>query len=209
MAGPPSLVGEPAVREIERHLRAREARRDALADASRALRRESQAVMARMHEGRSVGREVVAIARRARALAARIRSIAPEDGGLAHDALQESVEAILLDRVVREAPFPSPKALGVPPEAYLSGLGDLVGEVRRLALAALTTGDLGAARRHLATMESLYRTLCRFESPRSIVALKPKQDTARSLVERTRGEVALAGVLARAGGHGPVPSGDG
>jgi predicted translin family RNA/ssDNA-binding protein len=39
----------------------------------------------------------------------------------------------------------------------------------------------------------------RFEGPRSIISLKPKQDAARSLVEKTRGDVALAEVLHRAG----------
>jgi translin len=158
--------------------------------------------MARIHEGRPVAGEIARIAREARALAARVQGGGAADGGLVHDALQECVEAILLQRVVERRSFPSPKELGVAPEAYLAGLADLVGEVRRLALAALAEGALDDAVRYLALMESVYRTLARFESPRAIVQLKPKQDSARALVERTRGDVALASVLARAGARG-------
>ncbi len=163
------------------------------------LRRQAQAAMAHLHEGRTVDREILGIARDARALAERLREEVGADGGIAHDALQESVEAILLHRLVRHRPFPSPRDLAVPPEAYLAGFADLVGEVRRLALEALTRGAILEAREHLAEMDQLFRTLARFESPRAILALKPKQDSARALLERTRGDVALAGILERAG----------
>ncbi len=78
-------------------------------------------------------------------------------------------------------------------------MGDLVGELRRLALASLSEGDVGGGRVRVREMEELFRTLLRFEGPRAIISLKPKQDSARSLVEKTRGDVALAEVLHRAG----------
>lgn len=155
--------------------------------------------MARIHEGRGVHDEIVGLARSARALAERAHGEAGGDRGLAHDALQESAEAILLDCVVRGATFPSPRDLGLGPEEYLSGLGDLVGEMRRLTLSALSTGKLEDAEERLREMESVFRTLLRFEGPRAIISLKPKQDAARSILEKTRGDVALAQVLARAG----------
>ncbi|MCI4357665.1 MAG: hypothetical protein L3J95_04775 [Thermoplasmata archaeon] len=194
-----SLLGEPTVREIESHLKRREQRRDDLFEASRSLRREAQGIMGRIHEGRRVDDEIVTLARTARALAERVRGDGGGDRGLAHDALQESVEAILLDCVVRGSSFPSPKELGIGPEEYLGGLGDLVGEMRRLALTALSEGKLPGAREHLREMESVFRSLLRFEGPRAIVSLKPKQDAARAILEKTRGDVALAEVLARAG----------
>ncbi|MCI4348948.1 MAG: hypothetical protein L3J93_01850 [Thermoplasmata archaeon] len=113
--------------------------------------------------------------------------------------MQEAVEAILLARILRGARLPSPRELGVGAEAYLPGLGDLVGEIRRLVLSSLGAGDLAAARRRLGEMDSVVRSLLHFEAPRSIVPLKPKQDTARALLERTRGDVTLAEVLARTG----------
>jgi translin len=154
--------------------------------------------MASIHEGRSVLREVAEVRRQARLLAERVRTEGRGDAALAHDALQEAVEACLLDAIVLGRTLPTPPELGVDPEEYLHGLGDLVGEVRRLALEALNAGDHAGAARRLREMEAVYRTLLHFETPRAIVPLKPKQDQARALLERTRGDVTMASVIARA-----------
>lgn len=162
--------------------------------------------MGRLHNGAPVATELRQIAAEARGLAERVRREAPEDGALAHDALQEAVEAILLDRMVAGRAIPTPEEIGVRPEEYLPALGDLVGELRRLALARLAEGETAQARTRLAEMEAVHLLLLRFESPRSIVSLKPKQDQARSILERTRSEVALAVMLERAGA-GRTPRG--
>ena len=41
-------------------------------------------------------------------------------------------------------------------------------------------------------MEDIYTALMRFDYPDAIVAVRRKQDIARSLLEKTRGEVAVA-----------------
>ena len=140
-----------------------------------------------------------------RALAEWIRSEAREDEAMAHDAFQESVEASLLAAVLARRPLPGPDELGVAPEIYLQGLGDVVGEMRRLILSQLHQGDLARADELLGEMEQMFRTLMRFDTTRAIVQLKPKQDTARSLLERTRGEVTMAHLLARS--HPSSPAG--
>ena len=91
-----------------------------------------------------------------------------------------------------------PADLGVDPEPYLLGLGDVVGEVRRRVLDRLGRDDLPGAEADLALMERLTQALLRFDTTRAIVQLKPKQDTARTLLERTRGEVVMARFLSRA-----------
>lgn len=157
--------------------------------------------MTRIHSGASVGPEVDRIRREAGALARWVGRNAPADAGLAHDALQEAVEACLLDALARHTALPTPAALGVGPEEYLLGLGDAVGELRRLVVTDLAEGRLPAAQERLAALEELHGILMRFETTRAIVALKPKQDAARSLLERTRGDVALARMLARTQWH--------
>ena len=57
-------------------------------------------------------------------------------------------------------------------------------------------------------MEELTQALLRFDTSRAIVQLKPKQDQARTLVERTRGEVVMARFLARARPSPPGGGGD-
>jgi translin len=155
--------------------------------------------MTRLHAGNSSASDAKEVRRELRRLSEDLPTSYPGDEGLAEDALQEGDEALLLIAVMERTDFPSHEELGVPPESYLLGLGDVVGEVRRLVLTELTRGDVVRAAEMLAVMESIYRTLLGFETTRAIVSLKPKQDTARALVERTRGEVTMARLLHRAG----------
>ncbi|HTT25524.1 MAG TPA: hypothetical protein VMH90_00990 [Thermoplasmata archaeon] len=197
---------EAVLAEIEGHLRHREARRDELHQRARRLRRLAQGTMGQLHEGHDVRAALAEIQESARDLTEWLCTEGRGDEGLAHDALQESAEALLLGAVVAGAPIPGPSALGLDPEPYLLGLGDVVGEVRRLALDRLRRGDLEGAEAQVATMEHLFGTLMRFDTTRAIVALKPKQDVARSLLERTRGEVTMARVMS---GRTLAPGGSG
>jgi translin len=195
-AGP---VPRHAVRAIERHLASREERRRRLFERARALRRLAQQTMTRLHSGSASPAEVARVQTELARLARALPTEFPGDEGLAEDALQEGVEAVLLAAAIDGDPFPTPSDLGVAPEPYLLGLGDVVGEIRRLALSELTLGEVDRAADRLALMESVYHTLLGFETARAIVSLKPKQDTARALLERTRGEVTMARLLHRAG----------
>ncbi len=167
--------------------------RDALVLAGRELRRHAQALMRRVHARSAEDAEVRALSDEAGRL---LRDPGAEDG--AFDALQEYVEARMLWSVTRKEPLPLAGELGVSSVVYLSGVGDLVGEVRRLALDALSRGDLREAEASLRLMEELFHLLLSFDVPRSLLPLKPKQDSARALLERTRSEVVLAQVMARA-----------
>lgn len=191
-------MSEGAIETIERHLKDRERRRDDLHARARQLRRQAQTAMTHLHDRRATPEELAALRKAGIELSRWLRAEGRGEEALALDALQEYVEASLLEAIVRGRPLPTHEALHVDPEPYLLGLGDLVGEVRRLALEALTRHDVNGASRYLGLMEALFHTLMRFDTARSIVALKPKQDTARSLLEKTRGEVTMAHVLHRA-----------
>ncbi|HTT73679.1 MAG TPA: hypothetical protein VMG99_05985 [Thermoplasmata archaeon] len=190
---------------IEAHLKQRELTREELFERARRLRRLAQATMVHLHATGPAPREIAEIRREAGELTAFVHREAGGDAPLAVDAIQEAVEAILLDAVRAAAPLPGPAELGVDPEPYLLGLGDVVGEVRRRILDALGRDDLATAEAELALMERLTRSLARFDTTRAIVPLKPKQDTARALLERTRGEVVMARFLARARPPGGAP----
>ncbi|HKS59162.1 MAG TPA: hypothetical protein VJS68_00095 [Thermoplasmata archaeon] len=196
---PPRAIPDAILNRIEAQLRQRELARDDIAERARRLRRLAQGTMGRIHAGVSGTVEQLAEVERAmREFAERLRSEGRAEENLARDSLQESVEATLLGHIVSGTALPGPEELGVEPEPYLLGLGDVIGEVRRLTLRALTDGDIDRGEELLMLMEQLYHALMRFDTPRAVVALKPKQDTARALIERTRGEVTLARLLARA-----------
>ncbi len=198
-------VPEPVLGTIEAHLKQRELRREELYQRARRLRRLAQATMTRLHSDGAAPAELAEVRRLTAELADWVHREGRGDEPLAHDAFQEAVEAILLGAVAERAPLPGPSDLGVDPEAYLLGLGDVVGEVRRRVLDRLGRDDLAGAESELALMERLTRSLLRFDTTRAIVPLKPKQDTARALLERTRGEVVMARFLARARPDGGTP----
>jgi len=202
-----SGVPETVLAGIEAHLRQREMRREDLYQRARRLRRLSQATMTRLHVDGAASAELAEIRRATADLADWLRREGRGDEPLALDALQEAVEAILLGAVAAGETFPGPSDLGVDPEPYLLGLGDVVGEVRRRVLDRLGRDDVAGAEGELALMERLTRALLRFDTTRAIVQLKPKQDTARALLERTRGEVVMARFLSRARPSDP-PAGE-
>jgi translin len=202
-SGSPSsdrVVGVPdaVLLAIEAHLRQRELRREDLFQRARRLRRLAQGAMTHLHANGSADPEIVEVRKLTADLADWLRREGRGDEPLALDAFQEAVEAILLGAIADGKPLPGPSDLGVDPEPYLLGLGDVVGEVRRRVLDRLGRDDLPGAEADLALMERLTRALLRFDTTRAIVQLKPKQDTARTLLERTRGEVVMARFLSRA-----------
>ena len=118
-------------------------------------------------------------------------------GGSMEGALQEVSEAAVVHALLRGKPLPEPEALGVTSAAYLLGLADAVGELRRLALDRMRDGKVDDAAGYLGMMEDIFDALLRFDHPDAIVPLRHKQDVARGLLERTRGELAVAAHSAR------------
>ena len=89
--------------------------------------------------------------------------------------------------------MPTYREVGVPPVAYLNGVGDAIGEVRRHVLNLLRRQDTREAERYLGVAEEMYDLLMNFDYPRAILGdLRRKQDVARSLLERTRADVTMA-----------------
>jgi len=203
-AGPAGELSEAVLAGIDAHLRQREQRREELYQRARRLRRLAQGTMTRLHAERSAPTDLAEVRRGVAELADWLRREGRGDEGIALDALQEGVEASLLGAIVDGSSLPGPDDLGVDPEPYLLGLGDAVGEVRRLVLDRLGQDDIAGAESGLQLMERLTQSLLRFDTTRAIVQLKPKQDTARTLLERTRGEVVMARFFARGRpGSGP------
>lgn len=113
-------------------------------------------------------------------------------GGSVEAALQEVAEAAIVHSLLGGEPLPDPKDLGVTSPAYLLGLADAVGELRRFVLDRMRAGEIEDAAKHLDVMEEIFDALLRFDHPNAIVPLRHKQDVARGLLERTRGELAVA-----------------
>jgi len=103
----------------------------------------------------------------------------------------EFVEASAVIALAKDKPVPSMESLGASPEAYLLGLLDTVGELKRLVLDSILQRKLPKAKEYFRVMEELY-SLC---SPLAVYdhvvnGTRRKIDVARMLVEDTRGLLA-------------------
>lgn len=115
-----------------------------------------------------------------------------EHHGAVTQAFGEYAEAQLLRAYLERRAPPPPTKLRIPPGGYLLGLGDLVGELRRVVLSRLLSGNVKGAEHAFDSMEKVYEALHASEAPTSIVPVREKTDAARSMVDRTRGELLTA-----------------
>jgi translin len=113
--------------------------------------------------------------------------------GYTQDALKELAEANLTRAIILEEAVPTPEDLGVEYAAYLNGLAETAGELRRFALDALRRGDVTQAERVLGNMEDIYTLLVTVDFPGAITGgLRRNTDMVRGVLERTRGDVTTA-----------------
>ncbi len=108
------------------------------------------------------------------------------------DSLQEYCEAVLTYAFIKKEDLQNPEELNVSPEAYMLGLADSIGELRRYILDSMRKDDFSEVEYHLDLMDEIYHEIAGFDYPAGVIPLRRKQDIARSLMEKTRGDVTLA-----------------
>jgi len=107
--------------------------------------------------------------------------------GMVYNAVSEYVEARVFIDLILGRGLPGPEELGVQPVPYLQGLGDVVGELRRLALECVRRGDFNVAWRLLDMMEAIYLELRGLDYPDALApGIRRKADVARRLVDDTK-----------------------
>jgi translin len=179
--------------EIENHLDDKDAIREVALKSCRTITRLSTTATQGVHRKENVD-EIFADAR---IEASRLRSLCQEHPDLLHsgfvqNAFQELCEAAILLAVIKGNSLPDPKELGVTDTSYLLGMADTIGELRRFTLECLRQEDVDSASKYLEKMERFYEVLLRFNYPNALVSIRRKQDIARSLIEKTRGELTVA-----------------
>jgi len=112
--------------------------------------------------------------------------------GYVENATQEYVEAQCFYQIMQEEELPDPDSLNTSYASYIQGLCDVIGELRRKTLDTILEGESQQAHHYLTIMQELYEAINQFEYPSGLLPIKRKQDIARSLVEKTRGELAVA-----------------
>lgn len=184
---------EDIASQIENELDEKDTVREVALKASRGITRLCGSAVRAMHKGKDVDELLAEATDELQKLVGITRDFPDiQHAGFVETAMQEYTEARIFNALLSGKEVPAPAELNVTPEAYLLGLGDLIGEMRRQALDNIRKGEVENAASHLETMEHLYEFLMRFHYPSSLVAIKRKQDVARGVLEKTRGEVAVA-----------------
>jgi len=184
---------EKIIDEIEAQFDETDNARELCLKSSRTITRLASGALRHLHRGE----DVESLVQEAREEVSKLRSVLTDHQELMHsgyveEALQEYTEVVIVGHILKDTALPAPRDIGVPNAAYLLGLGDVVGELRREAMERLRRGDLAQATHYLEGMEEIYDQLMRFDHPAAIVPIRRKQDVARTLIEKTRGEIAVA-----------------
>jgi translin len=113
--------------------------------------------------------------------------------GYSQDALKEYAEATIVYALVGGEPLPEPEAIGVEYAAYLNGLGEAAGELRRRCLDIIRHDHSDEAERLLEAMDDIYSLLVTVDYPDAITGgLRRTTDMVRGVTERTRGDLTVS-----------------
>jgi translin len=108
-------------------------------------------------------------------------------------AYQELAEAANVLSILEKDSLTPPSVFDIPSRAYLTGLADTIGEIRRAMLEKLRNDDIARATQFLSVMEEIFEVLNGFDFPNALVPdLRRKCDVARGIIERTRGDLTTA-----------------
>jgi translin len=113
--------------------------------------------------------------------------------GFLHDAQKEYAEARTTLALLSGGPIPEPEALGVEYPAYLNGIAEAVGELRRMLLDRLRDGRYEGCEELLRAMDDIYSVLVTIDYPDAMTGgLRRTTDQTRGILEKTRGDLTMA-----------------
>lgn len=115
------------------------------------------------------------------------------EAGYVQDALKEYAEASITFALMAQEPIPGPADLEIDYPAYLNGLAEAMGELRRSILDLMRAGDLERAEELLRIMDEVYGVLVTVDFPDAVTrGLRRTTDMVRGVLERTRGDLTMA-----------------
>lgn len=110
--------------------------------------------------------------------------------GYTQDASKEYAEANIVRALIVGEALPTPETLGVEDAAFLAGLGEAAGELRRKVLDVIRHDEYDEAERLLGFMDDIYGVLVTIDYPDAItMGLRRITDMVRGVLERTRGDL--------------------
>lgn len=171
------------------------AREKALPASRRAIRASANAIRAIHREDAQTAERLMEEARAAIDEAVEAVREHPDvaQAGFIQDAQKEYAEARITDAIVAGRDIPGPDELGMGMAAFLNGMAEAVGETRRHILDLLRRGEVERSESLLQAMDDIFHVLTSMDYPDAITGhLRRTTDVARSIMEKTRGDLSLS-----------------
>ncbi len=185
----------PVAEQIRKRLDAKSAAREkGLPNSRQAIRYCANSIRATHRADWDLAQELMGQARAALDTAQEAMRPFPDvyHAGFLHDAEKEYAEARATNALILGTELPGPEELRVGDAAYLNGLAEAIGELRRHALDTMRKGDLARGEQLLEAMDDIYFVLVSMDYPDALTGgLRRTTDVARSIMERTRGDLSL------------------
>ena len=181
-----------AVEELAARHRARE---QALGASRQVIRHSANAIRAVHRNDFDAARRLISEAAERLAETRPIRLHNPEIyyAGFLSDARKEFAEANITLAVISGDDIPDAETLHLDPPAYLNGMAEVIGELRRYILDALRRDDTGRCEELLELMDEIYGILVTVDFPEAVTGgLRHSTDAMRGVLERTRGDLTIS-----------------
>lgn len=164
--------------------------RETVIQLTRKLNRTSGRGIARLVKGNDYSKELESSRQYVQDISKHMVQLAPiTSWNITISGTEEYVEFELLHANLSNQGIPGPDQLQIPSYIWISGLGDTIGELRRIMLNAIIQDDMNKAKNILEKINELYSAIAGLEFSKSMVPnLRRKVDIARTLIERSESD---------------------
>ncbi len=178
----------PGIERIEKKVLSLEKGRDAAMQLSRDLIRSAGKAIAMMHASGPKGAD--SMVKELSALKSKLENAEKGFEYYTLQAHQEYSEALILHGILTTKKIPSMEQIGEEEVAYLLGLMDVVGELKREAIESLRKGKDANAKLYYKLMSDIYDSTLHMRFANSILPdFRRKQDSARIQLEGVMNEI--------------------
>ena len=190
-----SELNNIGVEAIERLTERNHARERGLAVSREVVRFSANAIRAVHREDFAEALRLIGLARERLEDTAPIRDESPEIyfAGFLSDARKEYAEANITLAVISGDPIPRSDDLELDASAYLNGMAETIGEIRRYILDTLRRDSFHRCQELMEVMDEIYSVLVTVDFPEGVTGgLRRNTDQMRGVLERTRGDLTMA-----------------
>ena len=113
--------------------------------------------------------------------------------GFVYSAQKEYAEGRATLSIIVDGTIPDPEEIKVGYAAYLNGIAEAVGELRRHVLDTIRKGETARCEELLEAMDDIYGILVTMDFPDAMTGgLRRTTDSTRGILEKTRGDLTVA-----------------